>query len=117
MQNEKMNTAAIQGDCGSKSYTAPIGRDRACREMTNEERDRLYYTGKHVLFAPPQECKGDKTPEFYPAIITKVNGPAEGFGGVRTFDLVTFGPNSVYFQHNIPWSPEGIKPGHWFYKD
>lgn len=71
--------------------------------------------GRTVHFTPPQECRNDKTPEFYAAIITQVNlGPPEGAMSDlgETVELVTFGPNSVYFQHRVPFAPEH-KPGTW----
>ncbi len=61
--------------------------------------------GRTVHFAPPQECVGPASLTLYPAIITQVN-PNE------TVELVTFGPNSVYFQHGIGFALEG-KPGCW----
>lgn len=66
--------------------------------------------GRIVHFTPPQECGNDKTPEFYAAIITQVNNTTPD--GEPTVELATFGPNSLYFQHDIPFSPE-IKPGTW----
>jgi hypothetical protein len=41
----------------------------------------------------------------YAAIITQVN--ADG-----TVELATFGPNSVYFQHAVKFSPEPLA-SHW----
>lgn len=41
----------------------------------------------------------------YAAIITQVNDDG-------TVELVTFGPNSVYFQHAVPYSEEP-KESHW----
>jgi len=61
--------------------------------------------GRIIHFAPPQECTGPESLTLYPAIITQVNE-----GG--TVELVTFGPNSVYFQHSISFSEE-LKPGTW----
>lgn len=61
--------------------------------------------GRVVHFAPPQECVGPASLTCYPAMITQVN-PDE------TVELVTFGPNSVYFQHGISFSDEP-KPGCW----
>jgi hypothetical protein len=46
--------------------------------------------------------------ETYAGIITRVIGGATG----TVVDLVTFGPNSVYFNHNVPFSV-GPDPGHW----
>ena len=72
--------------------------------------------GRIVHFAPPQECVGPASPTTYPAIITQVNpgAPRAGdYGGSdETVELATFGPNSLYFQHAIPFS-ETAMPGHW----
>ncbi len=73
--------------------------------------------GRIVHFAPPSDCVGPKSPTVYPAFITQVNevGPLpEGCGTdqVDTVELTTFGPNSVYFQHKVPFSEEP-KPGFW----
>lgn len=113
----KDNDPRLNAACtdGSKAYIG--GETRTQRSLTPEEQERLYLIGKTVRFAPPQACKGDTTPEFYAAIITKVNGPSAEHGQVRTVDLVTFGPNSTYFQHNVPFSGHGIKAGHWTYID
>jgi hypothetical protein len=111
---EKMNAAA---DCSSKAYQVGGEALRDRRPFTPDEQERLYLTGKSVFFAPPQACKGDTTPEFYAATIVKVNGPSPEHGQMRTVDLVTFGPNSLYFQHNVPFSGHGIKAGHWTYRE
>jgi hypothetical protein len=68
--------------------------------------------GRMVHFAPPQECVGPESLCLYPEIITQVNncGPNEE----PNVELVTFGPNSVYFQHRVPFASEP-KPGHWFW--
>lgn len=66
--------------------------------------------GRDVIFCPPQECKGEL--DYYAAKIVKINKRSAEFGGIETVDLVTFGPNSIYFQHNVPQSHE-IKAGHW----
>lgn len=72
--------------------------------------------GRMVHFAPPQECVGPESLLLYPAIITQVNPQtadlSENQGCGESVELVTFGPNSVYFQHKIPFSAEA-KPGHW----
>lgn len=72
--------------------------------------------GRMVHYAPPQECVGPASLCLYPAIITQVNPPFQGpdSGRPETIELVTFGPNSVYFQHHVPFSDEP-KPGHWFW--
>lgn len=74
--------------------------------------------GRMVHFAPPQECVGPASLCLYPAIITQVNAatgdPATSQGCQESVELVTFGPNSVYFQHKAPFSSEP-KPGHWFW--
>lgn len=58
-----------------------------------------------VLFVPPSACVTPLTPKSgYPSIVTEEN--ADG-----TFELTTFGKNSIYFQHNVPFSEEP-KPGH-----
>jgi hypothetical protein len=72
--------------------------------------------GRTVHFVPPQDCVGPKSLTLYPAIITQVNpgAPVAGdYGGAdESVELVTFGPNSVYFQHGVPFSEE-LKSGHW----
>lgn len=71
--------------------------------------------GRIVHFVPPQECTAPATLAFYPAIITQVNEkPPVGIRmePIVTCELATFGPNSLYFQHGIPFSEEP-KPGHW----
>lgn len=77
--------------------------------------------GRTVHFAPPQECVGPASLCLYPAIITQVNKVSVGVPGddihtnqVETVELATFGPNSLYFQHKVPFSSEP-KPGHWFW--
>lgn len=66
--------------------------------------------GRMVHFVPPMECTADTTLPHYAAIIAQVN-PAKK-GKPETVELATFGPNSLYFQHEIPFS-EVYKPGHW----
>lgn len=72
--------------------------------------------GRTVHYTPPQECVGPESLTKYPAIITQVNvEPAAGStqdNEIQTVELVTFGPNSVYFQHKVPFSNEP-KSGHW----
>lgn len=76
--------------------------------------------GRTVHFAPPQDCVGPASLCLYPAIITQVNREVKGVPGdsgsdkPETVELVTFGPNSVYFQHAVPFSSEP-KAGHWFW--
>lgn len=72
--------------------------------------------GRIVHFAPPQECVGPASLTLYPAIITQVNPAFEGPDGSypETIELTTFGPNSLYYQHKIPFSAEP-QPGHWFW--
>lgn len=41
----------------------------------------------------------------YASIVTQINED-------ETVELVTFGPNSIYFQHNVPYSEEP-KASHW----
>jgi hypothetical protein len=67
--------------------------------------------GRMVHFTPPQECVGPQSLTLYAAIITQVN-PAGPQGGGETVELATFGPNSIYFQHHVPFSTE-YKPGYW----
>lgn len=72
--------------------------------------------GRTVHYTPPQECVGPESLTKYPAIITQVNiEPGVGSTSdnvIETVELVTFGPNSVYFQHQVPFSNEP-KSGHW----
>lgn len=73
--------------------------------------------GRTVHYTPPQECVGPESLTKYPAIITQVNTvpeqkEGEGTDEIDTVELVTFGPNSVYFQHKVPYSTEP-KSGHW----
>lgn len=53
--------------------------------------------GRVVHFCPPQSCveSGQTKIEKYASIVTQVN--TDG-----TLELATFGPNSLYFQHNVP---------------
>lgn len=73
-----------------------------------------------VHFAPPQACVGPESLCLYPAVITQVNPELKGVPGdsgsdvLETVELATFGPNSLYFQHKVPFSSEP-KPGHWFW--
>lgn len=69
--------------------------------------------GRMVHYVPPQECVGPESLCLYPAIITMLNPskPEEGDPGL-TVELVTFGPNSVYFQHKVQFAEE-YTPGHW----
>ena len=62
--------------------------------------------GRIVHFKAPGECGG----EVYAAIVTRVNDDG-------TCELATFGPNSVYFQHNIPELTDRTKMelGGWFW--
>lgn len=66
--------------------------------------------GDPVFFVAPTDCQNDGTPSFYAAIVTVVRDPLNG-----DCDLVTFGPNSIYFNHNIPYAPL-LKAGHWCHK-
>lgn len=61
--------------------------------------------GRIVHFVPPQECVGPKSLTMYAAIIAQVNDN-------DTCELATVGPNSLYFQHHVPFSQD-YKPGHW----
>jgi hypothetical protein len=55
--------------------------------------------GRIVLF----EEKGGP----YAAIITRVNDGSETPASLPgTVELATFGPNSVYFQHGVPYNAE-----------
>lgn len=64
--------------------------------------------GRIVHYVPPQDCVGPNSLLMYAAIVAKVN--TEKFP--ETVELATFGPNSLYFQHEVPFSEE-YKPGHW----
>lgn len=74
--------------------------------------------GRTVHFVPPQECTAESTLAFYAAIITQVNPGSKGVPGddlsdkPETVEIATLGPNSLYFQHAIPYSSE-LKPGCW----
>lgn len=74
--------------------------------------------GRIVHFAPPQECVGPASLCLYPAVITQVNpqtgDPSNSQGCGETVELATFGPNSLYFQHQVKFSPEP-RAGHWFW--
>lgn len=87
----------------------------ASREMTPAERGKRRLIGLACVFVPPQECKTPGSHDFYAAQITKYNGKSSEHGQVETVDLVTHGPNSTYFQHNVPFS-ETHRPGHWSYQ-
>lgn len=100
MSNERLTRPSPGNDVGGKAY---IGEAACAQPMS--------MLGQSVLFCPPQG-QGE---EMYAAIVTKQNGSSKEHGQVQTLDLVTFGPNSVYFQHNVPYSSRS-KPGHWSYK-
>jgi hypothetical protein len=51
--------------------------------------------GRMVHFFPKNEERHPGGIVFYASIVTQVNGDL-------TLDLATFGPNSLYFQHNVP---------------
>lgn len=74
--------------------------------------------GRIVHYAPPQDCKGKTTPDFYAAIITQVSHEVKGVPGddgsdiPETIELATFGPNSLYFQHKVSYS-ETLEAGKW----
>lgn len=84
--------------------------------------DQKPSVGRTVHFAPPQECVGPESLCLYPAIITQVNASYSAWSAVtqknedvpESVELVTFGPNSVYFQHAVRFSAEP-KPGCWFW--
>lgn len=61
--------------------------------------------GRIVHFTPPSDHKAPEGPEQYAALITAVNPDG-------TAELATFGPNSLYFQHGVPFS-ELPKGGSW----
>jgi hypothetical protein len=61
--------------------------------------------GRTVHFYPKQECITPESMEKYAAIITQVNKD-------QTVELVTFGPNSVYFQHGVSFA-ETPEHGKW----
>lgn len=68
--------------------------------------------GRIVHFIPPTDNVGPKSIKLVAAIVTSVyenQPPSEGTDHV---DLATFGTNSLYFQHCIPFS-EKPEPGHW----
>lgn len=68
--------------------------------------------GRIVHFVPPSENVGPKSVKLVAAIVTNVHGADVPVTGEHHCDLATFGPNSLYFQHMVPWSEEP-KPGHW----
>lgn len=56
--------------------------------------------GRIVMYVPPQACVTPLTPlKGYPSVVSDENPDG-------TFELTTFGRNSLYFQHNIPFSEE-----------
>jgi hypothetical protein len=55
--------------------------------------NQLPTIGQIVHFFPPSECAGPI--RMYAAIVTQTNLDC-------TLELATFGPNSLYFQHNVP---------------
>ena len=61
--------------------------------------------GRIVHFYPKQECITPETMEKYASIISQVNENG-------TVELMTVGPNSIYFQHGISFS-SSPKHGHW----
>lgn len=80
-----------------------------------EQKPRL---GRVVIFTPPQECVGPASLTSYAAIVSQVNPAHKAVSYLvdvdipETVELATFGPNSLCFQHKVPYSPEA-KPGHW----
>ncbi len=69
--------------------------------------------GRIVHFVPPRDCKGESTLEAYASMISKVNGfGLPGLPAEETVELVTFGPNSLYFQHQVPFAASPT-PGCW----
>lgn len=62
--------------------------------------------GRMVHFFPPRECVagGPSKRECYAAIVVGLNEDG-------TVELATFGPNSVYFQHNVPMLMGGLESG------
>ena len=63
--------------------------------------------GRIVHFFPKHECKEDGPTkiEKYASLVTQVN--ADG-----TLELATFGPNSLYFQHNVPMYGQKVTMTH-----
>lgn len=61
--------------------------------------------GRIVHFVPPSQNVGPASIKLVASMVTQVNPDG-------TVELATFGPNSLYFQHGIPYSAE-LKPGHW----
>jgi hypothetical protein len=61
--------------------------------------------GRVVHFAAPVDCGG----QIYPAMVTRV--AIDG----QTLDLVTFGPDSIYFQHAV--RPREGDGGGWFWPE
>lgn len=68
--------------------------------------------GMNVVFFPPQACVTPQSMERYAALITQIHPEVEAEEKLETVDLVTFGPQSMYFQKGVPFSMEP-KPGHW----
>ena len=116
---EGKSTRPERDTCDAKAYAYIGGGEQVDplwnQRMKNREIQRSIL-GHNVLFVPPQACKTDVSLEAYAAMITKINGASPDHGGVETCDLVTFGPNSVYFQHKVPFSGN-LKPGHWSFKE
>jgi hypothetical protein len=50
--------------------------------------------GRIVHYAPPQECRGSETLDFYAGMVVRVHN-------ATCVDLVTFGPNSIYHNHSV----------------
>ena len=58
--------------------------------------------GKSVIFVPKQACVTPESMERYAAIITQIHNDQVG----QLVDLVTFGPQSLYFQKGVRFSDE-----------
>lgn len=68
--------------------------------------------GRIVHFYPPGACRTDATPDCYAAIVTAVHPEVDGVL-LPNVDLATFGPQSLYFQLNVPYSPGPATYGRW----
>lgn len=105
--------AYVGSDVGCENKDPHYGGERLAEGPRAPGADRRI--GMDVYFTPPQACKQDGTLDYYAAKITQVNERSKEFGNVETVELITFGPNSFYFQHNVPFSHH-LKPGHWSWR-
>lgn len=106
------------------SVNARAARDYYDTAASTQPSRRPVAVGDIVFYVPPQDCTGKTTLEKYAAIVTQVNEtwdpePADRRDRgkvVETVELCTLGPNSMYFQHSVPFS-ETLAAGCWSFRE